>query len=59
MTRRDRGQLLYEAKVRMKKDGNGRKAWKMLSESAKRIGYHANWAWMMADYLKIPPSDRK
>lgn len=57
MTPSQRKALLTEVR-QLKRAGEGRAAWRLLSEAGLAAGYHPNWAAILADGIGIKVSDR-
>ena len=57
MTRDEVKDLLRAARFAFNREGP-EEAWVMLRDAGKEVGYHRNWAHLMADHLRIPPDAR-
>ena len=53
LTRQEVKEILYEARL-MSNRGDYKGAFKHLADKGASVGYHSNWAFLMADHLKIP-----
>ena len=56
--KKQRGRILYDAKVLLA-TGDPIGAWRRISKAGAEAGYHPNWAWMLADHVKIPEHVRR
>ena len=58
LTRQEVKEILYEARL-MSGRGDHKGAFKHLADKGASVGYHSNWAFLMADHLKIPEDTRE